>query len=184
MKKAFLLLFLIPAFFFISCKKIGSLSVVSVNNNEPLIADVIKLVPAGEDTEEVIVEYTVPVEFVYTYAGYGLPTVNPYTAQITEYKIEYFQYDEKGKKIKFGEPGEVIKGECRIEIPADVKGKKTVVAEFKVNPAWWTDKYLGDLIEGVQLVAYFTFKGKEKLTGEELTCEAKLVVNFADYRPD
>ncbi|MEO0098975.1 MAG: hypothetical protein ABIK99_07590 [candidate division WOR-3 bacterium] len=183
MKRLFLLFF-IPTLFFIGCKKIGGLSVVSVNNNKPLIADVIKIVRVGEEEEEVIMEYTVPVEFVYTYAGYGLPTNNPYTAQLTEYKIEYFQYDEKGKKKKFGETGEVIKGECQVEIPADIEGKNTVVAHFKVNPSWWTDKYLGDLIEGIQLVAYFTFTGKEKLTGEEVSCEAKLTINFADYYPD
>ncbi|MEO0102563.1 MAG: hypothetical protein ABIK81_02545 [candidate division WOR-3 bacterium] len=179
--KKFFPLFLIPIFFFIGCKKIGGLSVASVNNNKPLIADVIKIIQVGEEEEEVIVEHIVPVEFVYTYAGYGLPTNNPYTAQITEYKIEYFQYDEKGKKTKFGETGEVIKGECSIEIPADIEGKKTVVGNFKINPYWWTDKYLGDLVEGIQLVAYFTFTGKEKLTGEEVTCEAKLTVNFGDY---
>ncbi len=178
--KRSLTLFLIPLFF-LGCKKIGGLSVVSVNNNKPLIADVIELVPMGEDTVEAIVEHIIPVEFVYTYAGHGLPTANPYTAQITEFKIEYFQYDEKGKKTKFGETGEVIKGECQVDVLADPEGKKTTVAHFKVNPIWWTDKYLDELLDGIQLIAYLTFSGKEKLTGEAITCEAKLTVNFGDY---
>ncbi len=181
--RIFLALFLVSAFFFIGCKTIGGLSVVSINDDKPLKADVEDwfTIPSEEPGEppEVTSEipnYIVSVEFVYTYAGYGLPTVNPYTAKITDYEITY--KDAKGARF-----GTIIKGSCNVEVPADIEGKKTKKVEITIAPSLWIEQN-PDLWDGIDLVANVKFKGKDITSGKDIECEGKLLVHFKDYEDD
>ncbi len=173
-------IFLIFAFFLVGCKPIGGLGIVAVNESKPLKADVEDYfqLPGEEEPIETseVPNYIVWIEFVYTYAGYGLPTINPYTAKLTEYEIIYKRTD--GQKF-----GNTIKGGCNIEVPADIEGKKTTKAQFTIAPRAWIEEN-PDLWDGIDLIANVTFTGEDKISGKKVSCEGKLLVHFKDYEDD
>lgn len=183
--KLFLLLFLLIA---CDIQHKNALRIKSINNNEPVHIDIIDVftIGSGEEAEEVEVIYDqeIPIEFIYTEFGIGLPTApGTYTALLTDYEITFDDLTPGlSPEDKF--KGEKVKGKCNILIPSDPEGKRSVEAMVKIMPYSYIELYQTELSEYRVLGAKIRFKGKDLLSEKDLEVEGYFTINIADYWDD
>ncbi len=163
----------------------NSLRILKINKGLPLIADTEDewTTGSGEEMEShaETPNYSVELEVAYTEMGTGLPTYFSYRAKITSYTVTFTDITPGSTPGEFSPAP--VKGTCNLIITADPEGKDVVKQSLLILPAAWIDEY-SELEDGKILNAKITLRGKDEISGLDVTGDGNFTINIKNFRDD
>lgn len=172
-----LALLLLPA-----CQRENALRVVAVQS--PYYADLVDYgIERDEEGEvstiEVVPKDVVEAKFQYVEIGPGLPSWTPYQARIEKVTISFRRIG--GDELY--QPLPTITVPCRVTVPADPTGKKTVTGTFELFSSWYKEEYLAGY-DYLILEATLKFSGYDDASGNTIEAKATMEVSVSDFYDD
>ncbi len=183
-----------------SCQHERAMQIVSINDHEPLMSDIIDfgsitITEPGEEPEIYLIsqfpEDVVDIEFLYVETGLGLPTWTPYKVQISKITIDYMDAEVLPEAAQ--EYGRVILP-ASITVESDPEGEKTVTARFALAPAQWKEFYFGDDAQDAPedddygvvatVKAKVSVEGTDQATGNKVTASAEVTIVVGNFWDD
>jgi len=205
-RSAFVLLMLFVAsglFLTASCQRENALRIVSINEGEPVVSDLVDFGMIITRDDEGAVETTfvtvtpndiVTMELQYVEIGLGLPTWTPYTAHVTKITV---RYDDASVTPPTGEepvPYTSTTLPADITIESDVELRNSTTASFSIVPAGWKEYYFGDEAQdewddddfGVKahLNATVRVEGIDLASGDDVRGEGEIEILIGNYWDD
>ncbi len=196
MRRFFITLFVLFAGIFLltSCQRENALQIVSVNDNEAILADLtdfgVYRDPTDPEAEPEFVtaipDDVIPIELCYREIGIGLPTWRPYTARLTKVRVTF-------SGVMGDVPDELppVDGRVNILVQSDPAGKKTVKGYITLMPAVWKTEVFGggaadptEVEEIAVLRAKIRLEGVDEATGEAVSAETEVLVSVGEFWDD
>jgi hypothetical protein len=175
----------------ISCHRSTSnaLRIVEINGGDPLIVDIEDVWGYTDEDgdwvdvsgEDAAYDQSAILEVTYTETGTGLPTYpTDYTVQITDYTVTFTDVTPRpaGSTPYTFDP---VRGGCNFLITADPEGKKTVKEPLIIVSREWIIRYFSELEDGVTLKAKITLKGKDQISGNDVTGDGYHTIDAANF---